>query len=130
MFCRQVQRLLPGFVLQQLDSGTCRKLEAHITACDPCRKALSESLELDDLLSAVPMPIVSENFAGRVVASALETTPPRAVGRTAWISAAAVACMIVVVGWAGFRIGENYQKAATQSGVIQTSLSAPIEPAF
>jgi anti-sigma factor RsiW len=129
MFCFQAQRLLHRFLDAELDRAASMRVEAHLDACPSCRRAFSELLDLADQLHSARLPALPEGFRNRVVDRAIGAPRPAGPARVSWIPAAAAACIIMAVAWAGFRIGESYH-APQRADTIQTVLSAPIDPGY
>ena len=117
------------FLDRELQSTPSARVQAHLSTCQSCRQTFAEWVRLYDQLDTFAVREVPEDFPSRVKTRVFTAHAEPAPASRYWIpTAAAAACLIALVSWAGFRIGESY--SASRADVIQAALSAPIEPDF
>lgn len=70
MRCEKVQQKLDPYAADELTAKAREQVEAHLSACEACRKALARQRELAALLRGVPASPVPEGFHARLMAAA------------------------------------------------------------
>jgi len=78
MRCRKTISYLNAYVDGELPEGLCPILEAHLAACESCRRRLEGIRGIDEVFQGrLPVPPVPDGFAERVIAEARRRQPMR-----------------------------------------------------
>ena len=94
MNCGEVEQFLGAYLDGELDAVHCAQVEAHVSQCESCAKALRAHRELSALVTAAPRYPASSALRQR-----LGRIPARRPRTMAWVGIAAGLVAIGLVTW-------------------------------
>lgn len=130
MFCFRARKLIHRYLDHQIEPAVAVRLELHVKSCLGCAREFSNLVDLANCLQAAPAPKAPSDFTRRTLDYSLtRSLRPAAVHHNSWFPAAATACAMVTLSWAGFEAGRTFADTP-ESNTIHISVTAPVEPAL
>ena len=138
MRCREVQQKLDLFATSELAPSVRERVEAHLESCADCRQSLERLRQLEELIAALPVPLVPEAFAARIVTRAKEQqslaarseSTPHGLLRPAWkrlgVSAATAAALAAGLAIGVFMEHDMWQPGGRQESAATTGSADPL----
>jgi len=136
MNCRQVKRLLPPYLDEELSGRVRDGVSAHLASCPACRAEL-EALKADiGLLELAGTPEVTPFLATRVMAEIRQrqSVPARRAFRPGWVLSMAAGVILVALSLGvGTMVGSGLAQghsSATSDDIYATATADPSLDAY
>jgi len=133
MNCRQVKRLLPPYLDEELSGRVRNEIAAHLASCPACRSEL-EALTADiGLLELAGTPEVTPFLATRVMAEIRQrqTAPARRAFRPGWVLSMAAGVILIALSLGvGTLVGSGLAQGRTSAASDDIFATATADPSL
>ena len=127
-YCDKYAPALSAFADGELSDAERAEVLAHLETCEPCRDYLAELAAMHAAFEDMEEYDAPEGFADSVMARLHEPAPKKRTHRTAWLSLAACAAIVIFTVGGPLRGQLGMAKSAADCAVTEAAMVTAAEP--